>query len=135
MAKAHTRRAPIRLSYRDGQALVTPEDQDIFFISAERATEACRKAVRLDERVARFKRGFLLPLYKWCAARAKRVSACYIPLPARQEPVFVVTVAPQFDFELAEEVAALEMQLAKAGWSVGVSQLPRAYEKSLATFF
>ena len=40
MEKALTRREPIRLSYRDGQVMVTPEDQDIFFISAERATEA-----------------------------------------------------------------------------------------------
>jgi hypothetical protein len=115
--------------------MVTPEDQDIFFISAERATEACRDAVRHDERVARFGRGFLLPLHEWCVAHAASVSACYIPLPAGHVQVFVVTTSPRFDFGLAEEVAALEMQLAKAGWRVGVSQLPAADKESLSTFF
>jgi hypothetical protein len=134
MAKAPARRAPVRLSYRDGQVMVTPEDQDTFF-SAERAAEACREVVRLDERVARFKRRFLLPLHKWCEAHANRVSACYIPLPGRHVQVFVVTASTHFDFELAEEVAALERQLAKSGWSVGIAQLPQADEKSLSTFF
>ncbi len=45
MTTALVRIAPVRLSYQDGQIMVTPEDQDIFFISAEKATEACRDAV------------------------------------------------------------------------------------------
>ncbi len=133
MEKALARREPIRLSYGAGQVMVTPEDQDVFFISAEKATEACREAVRVEERVARFKRGFLLPLHDWCVVNAERLSACYVPRPAGHVQVFVVTSSPRFDFELAEEVAALEMRLAKAGWRVGVSQLPRADE--LSTFF
>ena len=52
MEKALTRRGPIRSSYRDGQVMVTPEDQDIFFINAERAAEACRDP-RRQSRVLR----------------------------------------------------------------------------------
>jgi hypothetical protein len=115
--------------------MVTPEDQDIFFISAEKATEACRDAVRADERVARFKREFLVPVHKWCVDHAELVSACYIPLPAGHLQVFVVTSSRRFDFDLAEQVAALELELARSGWRVGVSQLPAAEEMSLATFF
>jgi hypothetical protein len=126
---------PIRLSYQDGQIMVTPEDQDIFFISAEKATEACRDAVRMDERVTAFKEKFLLPLHAWCAQRADRVAACYLPRPAGQIQAFVVTTSSRFDFNLAEEIAAVERELAQAGWRVGVTQLPGAEHHSLATFF
>jgi hypothetical protein len=135
MAKALVRREPVRLSYRDGQVMVTPEDQDIFFISAEKATEACRDAVRDEQRIAGFTAKFLLPLHDWCVRHAERVAACYIPLPAGHVQVFIVTTSPRFDFELAAEVADLERQLAGAGWRVGVFQLPRADDRSLATFF
>jgi hypothetical protein len=71
MAQALARKEPVRLSYRDGQVMVTPEDQDIFFISAEKATEACRDAVKTEERIAAFKAKFLLPLHDWCASPEK----------------------------------------------------------------
>jgi len=135
MAKALARREPVRLSYRDGQIMVTPEDQDIFFISAEKATEACRDAVKTDERIAVFKTRFLLPLHDWCIKHSDRVAACYLPRPAGHIQAFVVTVSHRFDFGLAEEVADLERELARAGWRVGVSQLPAAEDRSLATFF
>jgi hypothetical protein len=135
MPKALVRKEPVRLAYRDGEVMVTPEDQDLFFISAEKATEACREAVKADERIAVFKAKFLVPLYNWCATRADRIAACYLPLPAGQLHAFLVTKAARFDFSFAEEVAALERDLAKAGWRVGVSQLPAAENRSLATFF
>jgi hypothetical protein len=135
MEKALSRREPIHLSYRDGQVTVTPEDQDIFFLSAEKATEACRQAVRAEERVANFKREFLVPLRDWCVAHADRVSACYLPQPAGHLQVFVVTNRPRFDFQLSEEMAALGLRLTKAGWRVGVWQLPSADKESLSAFF
>ena len=135
MAAALVRREPVRLSYRDGQVMVTPEDQDIFFISAEKATEACLAAVKNDERISVFKAKFLLPLHAWCAGHADRVAACYLPLPAGHIQAFIVTTSPRFDFDLAEQIAALERELAHAGWRVGVSQLPAAEDRALATFF
>lgn len=56
-------------------------------------------------------------------------------LPAGHLQAFIVTSSPRFDFALADEIAALEMQLANAGWRVGVAQLPKAEDRSLATFF
>ena len=135
MAKTLARKEPVRLSYRDGQVMVTPEDQDIFFISAEKAMDACREAVKTDERIAAFKARFLLPLHQWCDAHADRVAACYLPLPAGHLQVYIVTTWKRFDFGLAEEIAGLERDLAQAGWRVGVSQLPAAENRSLATFF
>jgi hypothetical protein len=135
MVTALTRKEPVRLTYQDGQIMVTPEDQDIFFISAEKATQACREAVKTEERIAAFKALFLLPLHDWCAKHAERVAACYLPLPAGHIQAFIVTASPRFDFGLAEEIAGLELELARAGWRVSVSQVPAAEDRALATFF
>jgi hypothetical protein len=135
MATAIARREPIRLNYRDGQVMVTPEDQDIFFISAEKAMAACRDAVRADERITAFKTRFLVPLHDWCAQHADRVAACYLPLAAGHLQAFIVTKSPRFDFGLADEIAAMERELANAGWRVGVFQLPVAEGRSLETMF
>jgi len=115
--------------------MVTPEDQDIFFTSAEKATEACRDAVLAGERIAAFKARFLLPLHDWCERRADRVAACYLPQPSGHLLAYIVTSSSRFDFALADEIAELERQLAGAGWRVGVFQLPAAEDRSLGTFF
>jgi hypothetical protein len=123
-----------RLSFEDGSVLVTPKDRDTFLISAEKATEACRNAVRHEERVARFESEFLVPLYRWCTSHSQAVRACYIPMPGSHIQVFIVTTSSEFNFGLAEEVAELERSLAQGGWKVGVSQLPNADNDNLATF-
>jgi hypothetical protein len=125
-----------RLTFQDGEVVVTPKDRDIFLISASRATEACREAVQLDKRIESFQSEILVPLHEWCLAHENKVRACYIPTTRdRQLRVFVVTRLPTFDFVLAAEVASLELKLARSGWRVGVSQLPEAEDESLATFF
>jgi len=135
MAAAVARKEPIRLSYRDGQIMVTPDDQDVFFISAEKATDACRQAVKTEERISVFKSRFLLPLHGWCAKHSDRVAACYMPLPAGHIQAFIVTSSSRFDFALADEIAALERDLANDFWRVGVFQVPAGEDRSLATFF
>jgi hypothetical protein len=136
MAKANATRRPFaRLSFEDGEVVVTPKDRSIFLISAEKATEACRHAVELNERIEVFETGVLHPLHEWCLAHKNRVMACYIPVPGNHIQVFIVTNSPEFDFDLAGEVAALELKIAQSGWRIGVSQLPRVDDETLATFF
>jgi hypothetical protein len=136
MAKAKVTRRPFaRLSFEDGEVVVTPKDRSIFLISAEKATEACRSAVQLSERIERFETEVLVPLHDWCVAHEDRVMACYIPLPGNHLQVFIATNSPTFDFDLAAEVASLELTIARSGWRVSVSQLPQADEETLATFF
>jgi hypothetical protein len=130
-----TRRQFARLTFEDGEVVVTPKDRDIFLISAEKATEACRNAVHLDQRIKRFQSEILIPLNAWCQAHQDRVMTCYIPLPGDHLQVFILTNCTQFDFDLAAEMAALELKLARDGWRVGVSQLPKADDESLTTFF
>ena len=136
MAEANaTRRRYARLNFTDGEVIVTPKDRDIFFMSARRATEACREAVREAQAIGRFESEFLVPLHDWCVAHAGKVRACYIPLPTGHIQVFVVTANTRYDFPLGEEIAALELRLSRAGWRVGVTQLPDAEGGALETFF
>lgn len=129
------RRKPAKLSFADGEVMVTPQDRDIFFISAKRATEACRDAVQTDQTFKRFESEVLMPVHQWCETHADRVSACYLPIPAGLVRVFVITSSPKYDFALGEGLAALEMSLARAGWRVSVTQIPAAEGDSLGTFF
>jgi hypothetical protein len=128
-------RQPAKLSFSDGEVMVTPKDRDIFFISATKATEACREAVRNEQGFKQFETEFLIPLNAWCEKHAEKVRACYLPLPTRNIQVFIVGTSPRYDFELGEELATLELKLSQAGWRVGISQLPEADDDSLGTFF
>ena len=130
-----TLRAPVRLSFENGEAIVAPKDLDAFLLSVERAMEACREIVPLGERVERFRSRFLIPLHEWCMKRADKIETCYLPLPNRHMRAFVVTKSPRFDFELADEMAALDLALCDDGWRASVWQLPATEEDSTGTFF
>lgn len=135
-AKAKTaNRHVAKLSFEDGEVVVTPRDRSIFVISAEKATEACRETIRQEERFEWFESAFLLPLHDWCIGHEEHIDACYIPLPMGSIQVFLVSSSPRFNFTLAEEIADLELKLANNGWNVAIIQLPKADEASLATFF
>jgi len=136
MSKPHAaRRQLARLTFEDGEVVVTPRDRSVFLINAEKATEACREALSREEALYAFDNDFLIPLHQWCVDNSNRIRACYVPTPATDIKVYIVTNNVEFDLELAEKVAQLELQLANAGWRVGIFQLPAAEEPSLATFF
>jgi hypothetical protein len=119
MATSETRRLPVRLSYRDGQVMVTPEDKSIFFISADKDTEACKNAVRYEERVQQFENELIFPLRDWCEVRADKVSACYFcPSEAGVLPVFVVGRTEEYDFALSKDVSDLAIIFESKGWSL-----------------
>lgn len=129
------RRRPAKLGFADGEVMVTPKDRDIFFMSARRATEACRDAIRSDEAFKRFETEVLVAVNRFCESNADRIRACYLPVPSGQIRVFIMTASPKFDFGLGEAVAALELDLSRAGWKISISQIPDADAESLAAFF
>ena len=122
-----------RLSFEDGLVLVNPRDEDRFFLSAEKAVEACIDAVRSDERVKGYKSRFLTPLHEWCVTHTEHVKACYVTVSAKFLQVFVVTHDKKFDFEFAKKVSALELQFA-AKWKISIMQIPDSEADSLAAF-
>jgi hypothetical protein len=136
MAKVFTRREPVRLSFRDGEVMVTPKDQDVFFLSAEKATEACRVLIRQEERVARFTAEVLQPLAKWCEEHHGQISACYLlPPESAVLPVYVVGAREEYDFDLTRGLSDLALAFEERGWSVHASQIPRCEAEELRGFF
>lgn len=126
----------IQLRYSDGVVMVTPEDEDRFFITAQRAVEACQEAHQFDAAVRSFKEQFVKPLHDWCGERQASIRSCYVPLPAFGHlKVFVVGSSPRFDFALAADVSELELALNDAGWSVNVLQISATSEDDLRTYF
>lgn len=116
--------------------MVTPEDQDIFFISAQKATEACRDAIRQGEMVPRFKDQIIVPLSEWCKQHNDKVLACYVLTPDSPViPVYMVGTSEQYDFELTQELSRLASDFDEHGWSVHISQIPRCDSEQLAGFF
>lgn len=136
MTEATSRRLPVRLHYEDGEFVVAPKDQDRFFISAEKAVEACREAIRDTERVARFKGEFLEPLLKWCERNSDTVQACFVgqPLPSAL-PVYVVAKGGVYDFDLGSSMTRMAVSFGDAGWLVHVSQVPGETMEELASLF
>lgn len=122
-----------RLSFEDGQVLVDPKDENRFFLSAEKAIEACKQAVRTDARIQGYKSEFLTPLHEWCLEHASHVRACYITVSANCLQVFVVTHDKKFDFDFAKKVSALELKFAEK-WEISIMQLPNSEAESLAAF-
>jgi hypothetical protein len=131
-----TRRETVKLSFQDGEVMVTPKDQDIFFINAEKATEACSAVIRQEERVARFKDEIILPLARWCEEHKEQVSACYVLVPESAVlPVYMIGTSDKYDFSLTEELSTLSSWFEERGWSVHVSQIPRCDIEQLSGFF
>lgn len=136
MTKTLSHRSAVRLSYQDGQVMVTSKDQDIFFVSAEKATEACSNHIRQEERVARFKTEIILPIARWCEAHKDRVSACYVLVPESAVlPVYVVGASERYDFHLAELLSDFALRFEEQGWSVHLSQIPQCEPEQLCGFF
>src|SRR5262249_47392333 len=109
---------------------------DIFFISAEKATEACREVIRQDQRVAKFKDEIVVPLGAWRQRHRDKVLACYVLIPDSPViPVYMVGTSEQYDFELTKELSQLTEDFDRRGWSVHVSQIPRCDAEQLAAYF
>lgn len=136
MIKTAPRRTPVKLSFKDGEIMVTPQDQYIFFISAEKATEACREVIRQDQRVARFKDEIVVPLAEWRKNHRDKVLACYLLIPDSPViPVYMVGTSEQYDFELTKELSQLASEFDERAWSVHVSQIPRCEAEQLTGYF
>src|SRR5262249_16471443 len=135
MTRVLSQRTAVRLTYQDGQVMVTPKDQDIFFISAEKATEACSNSIRYDERVPRYTTESILPIAKWCEGHKERVSACYVlPPESAVLPVYVVGTSEQYDFELTGELSNFAAWFDEQGWAVHLSQIPQCEQEQLCGF-
>ncbi len=130
------RKSPVRLRFDDGQVVVSPEDQDVFVISSQKAVEACQLMADFARKYASFKDDVLLPLHEWCLTRADRVASCYVGEPqGGSMPIFVIGKSEQYDFELLPELARMDIRFFQAKWTAICHQLPAGDLETLSTFF
>lgn len=136
MPNITTKRHPVRLTYEDGQVVVTPSDHDIFFISAERATEACREAILARDRVRKFKEEVIAPIMEWCQKNKEKVSACYlVSSNSAVLPVYVVGTSEVYDFDLTEKMSEFAAWFEERKWSVHLSQITMCDQEAIFGFF
>jgi len=129
-------RRPARIRFKDGQVVVCPEDQDVFLLIAENAIDACREAVRRDERMHHFKESLLRPLVNWAEQHPRRVESMYLAEANTEHlTAYVLTHTERYDFDLAEELAALDLSPGRAGRPISVHQVPRSDDTDLSHFF
>ncbi len=106
---------PLRLHHadRDRLILVTPENEDRFVLTCEKAIEGCklsesRNLVRSD--VAKL----IERCRTWGHENGDLVRTIYVGPHEARMAVFVVPKTEHFDFELAERVAVLSHELSRA---------------------
>ncbi len=89
------------------------------------AEATTREAIKKQESYERFDNEFLRPLYKWAKENSASVQGCYIPPPAGAVEVYVIGRAEEYDFDLGDAVADLELMLADRDWWVHTMLIPR----------
>src|SRR5687768_17595409 len=103
---------PIKLNWKSSEpVLVTADDEDRFFTTAKEAAAACKNHQDSKDRQAhwsqRFKT-FLAYLRLWCMGHQDVVSRCFVGPCDEGLRVFVATKGPDYRYELAEELSALD---------------------------
>lgn len=132
-----TSKGPIQLHYSGGQVIVTPEDEDRFVLASRQAVSACQSAFVFERAINQFKSEFLDRLHKWCLEHKSSVRACYVPFPSSgcAIKVFMVARSGEFDFELSDLIAGLEIDCESAGWSCDILQIATGSPDELQVFF
>jgi hypothetical protein len=136
MATRMQKRGPVYLRFDDGKVFVTPTDYDQFMIEARPAIEALRHATNAEAWANNFFEDYIPILHRWCLARSDKVKACYVSLAVgRPLKVFIVSKG-NYNQQLGEEIAGLELELEDKKWSSDIMQIPATGdEDELQTFF
>ena len=137
MATTFTQRKLARIHFQDGQVVVTPEDQDVFILGAEKAIKACKEAIHSDQMLEHFRTTLLKPLSVWAGARSEKVAALYLAqTDSSHITAYVVGKSEEYDFALAAELAELDLSFWDHGWPISIHLIPNAEDvEILCNFF
>lgn len=125
----------LKAEHGDRPVVITTEQEDRFVMSCASAIEACKRH-QSDKIVGSDVVKLIAHCRAWAAERSERISAAYIGPHESKITVFVVPSEPGFDFDLAEEVAALSHDLSRtfqAVWSDAL-EVPGGDEDCLNSF-
>lgn len=115
----------VRVTDSDPQVVLHPANDDLFVRTGRQVIGACRLGISVELWLRELDAA-LAKVREWAAARADSVRACYCAPRVERIMLFFCPKSEQFDFELADGLADLNVQLVK-DFNVGmveVSQVP-----------
>lgn len=118
--KTPTRQKPIMLDFAEAagrQIMVTPEDQDRFFITVEQAIEACvASKAQKPNIIMRFEKQYnalLNRLANWAEDHRSKITNAYLTVRDSDVLFVVVQREPVYDRALEDDLTALDMEVAR----------------------
>lgn len=135
MASEQTRHAAIRIREdrdADRPIILHPGDDDLFMLTGKQVIDACRLGISVEVWINELN-AMLQKLRAWLEARRTRVRACYCAPRRTRVILFFVPAADHFDFDLADELAALNGELTK-NFNVGTVEMGQVPADELDRF-
>lgn len=124
----------ITINERDGDVPVVlrPENNDLFGRTARQVISACQLGISvelwLNELTA-----MLTKVSRWSAERSQAIRACFCAPGGTRTILFFVPVIGRFDFDLADQLTALNAELVKE-FNVGMVEVRQVPWEELDRF-
>ena len=135
MAKAPTQHTPIRIEAKaDGErpVVLRPDDDDLFVRTGKQVIEACRLGISIELWLSEL-HAMLDAVRHWAAQRAGHVRSCSCSPRGGRMTLFFVPTSGRFDFDLADELAALNGRLVKE-FNIGMVEIHQVPWEELDRF-
>lgn len=134
---AGSQQGPIQLDWREqGRTVVVcPQDEDRFLMTVQDAAEACRPGQEVLRWRAQLDK-LIVYVHEWVKRHVDRVSATYMATADGRLTFFVVPEGTTMDFELSDEIAQLDLEIAHEFdlCKCEVRQIPGRDYAAIATF-
>lgn len=133
--KNRTKTIQLDAAEAERQVVVTTEDEDRFSLTCAQAIEACKihtsRKVWFEEL-----RSLFLHVNGWAIKNKDHVRSCYAQPRAGLVAIFIIPIKDSFDFDLADQIADLDLELSQEFPLVPaeVLQIPGGEEDGLRTF-
>ncbi len=111
----------VHVSDADTRVVLRPENNDLFVRTGKQVIEDCHLGVSLEVWLHEVD-ALQDHVRRWAEGRADRIARIYVVPRITKLVMFVMPAAPQFDFDLADEMAELNAQLAKT-FNTGPTEL------------
>ncbi len=134
-----TRQLPIILDFKGTgrQVLVKPENNDLFFMSVQRAAQACQMADQAYAFGLQF-RSLLDKLAAWITSHRKQIGTAFVTLRDGGFLFLVIQKKAVLDMDFEKEMTELDLEIASdESWKLlrlNVLALPACTEDSQAAF-
>jgi hypothetical protein len=114
------------------QVVLRPENNDVFIQTGKQVIAGCSLGISIDLWLDEIK--LLMEFVKqWIEGHSKSIQSCFIEPRPRCIMLFFVPASKRFDFDLADELVALNAKLIK-DFNVGMVEIHQIPESELDRF-